>query len=730
MFRVLSRGSDTLDVHLPLKAALTVACGVAAVAGEAVAQETESRERPDVVTLEQVTVTARKVEEPVRQIPFGITVFDAESIERDRLQDARSIGRSTPGLNFVDVGARPGNLPNIRGVGSLIPLSGDDTSVPVFVDGVPLPVRAQDLDFVDIQRIEVLRGPQNSVFGRNAQAGAISITTADPTFEPVFEIGGEIGNFEHGRISALASGPLSETLAARLSGRFDTRGGDFADITRNDDVRGKNVTMLNGKVLWVPGDDTDVTLAFRYGNYDEEVFGVLFDDPGFPRQATDIEQRLELETAGAGLTVTHDFADFTLISVTGLQYYQLEQELDSTDGVVFGVIADLPPAVFDDPTVDFRLSAEDDIQVSQEIRLDGELTNGMRWLAGVSFFRADLDFDVAFSGDALDLFGDFEESFVTTSYATFGKVTVPFGDRLRATGGLRFTHEIKDFDGRFTDLSGTAAIPSTSQSDSLTFDLVTGRAALSYDFLPTFTGFASIARGAKAGGFQLLDIDAADGSPTSRFESAFTWSYEAGVRGTLLDGRLDLGASLFFNDTTDEHVQVFDVQSLQFIIENVDVQTYGVELETTARPVDRLALSAGVGLLQTEIVASDDPTIVAGNEAPFSPALTFNAAAQYAHPFDLLERDGELFGRIEYQYTGSRTIDPQNTVDLDPFDLVNLRFGWGSEGVSVYGFVDNLFDETYAETAFSFGTSVTGARVAAASPGLPRRFGVGARLRF
>ena len=724
--RLCNSGSPS---HPSLALALATAFGGSVVSGNAAAQETADQELTDAVTLESITVTARKLEEPVQQIPFGITVFDAGSIDRERIRDARSFGRSTPGFNFLDTGVRSGNLPSIRGVGSLLPTSSDDTSVPVFIDGVPVPVRAQDQEFFDVERIEVLRGPQNTVFGRNAQGGAINITTADPTFEPLFEIGGEIGTLGHRRVTGLASGPLSESVAGRVSGQFDTRDGDIDDVDGDDDIRAQDILNLNGKVLWIPSDDTDLTLGVRYGNYDEELGQGLLDDPDFPRQFADTTQNYDLETVGAGLTVTHDFGDAALTSVTGIQYYSVELQQDLTEGLVFGALTGLPPAFFDDPNADFRLQSEEDFQVSQEIRFDGELANGIRWLAGLSFFRADFNIDVNFRSTG-EVFGDFSEEVVSTSYAVFGEATLPVTDRLRAIFGLRYTYEIRDFEGQFTDLSGTAPVSATSQTDDRSFNLVTGRAALSYDILPELTGFASVSRGAKAGGFQLLDFDVTRGFPTSEFEPAFTWAYEAGLRGTLWDGRLDISTSAFFNDTKDEHVQVFDVESLQFALENLDVQTYGLELESVARPAKGLSFSFGLGLLQTEITSSDDPTIAVGNEVPFAPSLTFNLAAQYEHPLDVLGRAGDLFGRVEYQSVGSRTVDAENTVDLDSFDLVNLRFGWDSESISVYGFVDNLFDETYAEAAFVFGLSPTGDPVAAGVPGLPRRAGVGVSVRF
>lgn len=703
---------------------------VAVVYGVSVAPGALAQESEDVVVLDTIVVTARKIEEPVQRVPFGVSVFDVDSIDRRRLRDTRSFAGETPGLNFVDTGVRGSNIPNIRGVGSFFPQSSDDASVPVFIDGVPVPVRAQDREFFDIERIEVLRGPQNTLYGRNAQAGAISITTANPTFEPLFEVGGEIGNLGARRAIALANGPLGEQAAGRLAVQYDTRDGDIPDLNLGDDARDQDLVNASGKLLWRPSSATDVTLALRYGNYDEQpTQGAWFENLDFPQLSLDTPQSYELETLGGGLTVRHDFGGATLTSVTGVNHYTADFFADDSDGLVFQALTGFPPALFNDPDADFRTIAEKDILVSQEIRLDGELANGVRWLAGINLFRSELDFDFTFNSTGF-IQGDFDNRFTTTSYDGFGEVTIPVTDRLSISGGLRYAHEVRDFEGRFTDRSSGTLGADARETGSQSFDLVTGRAALTYDILPELTAFTSVARGAKAGGFQLADTDVARGFDASRFDPAYTWSYEAGVRGSVFGGALDVSASAFFTDTEGEHVQVSEPLTFQSVIRNIDTQTYGAELEGAVRPATGLTLSGGLTLLETEITGSEDPAVQSGNEIPFAPSLAFNLAAEYERPLAVLGRTGDVFARVEYQYVGARTTDPQNSFDLDSFDLVNLRAGWDSEQLSVYAFVSNLTDNTYAETAFLFGPAADGGRVSVGIPGQPRRFGVGARLRF
>ena len=722
--------SLTLPDRLTANTLLYAMCCPAIVAGlfgfpaTTVAQDTSSA-----TVLEPITVEARKIEEPVQRIPFGITVIGSTDVERQRIQETRGFTRITPGLNLTDVGVRSGNTINIRGVGSFLPISSEDSSVPVLIDGVPVPLRAADQTSLDIERIEVLRGPQDTLFGRNAQAGAINITTADPTFEPVFEIGGEIGNHNHGRATALANGPLGRDLAGRVAFQFRTRDGDIPDLNLDDDGRDQSLTNASGKLLWLPTDDTEISLALRYGNYDEEpVQGVFLEDPEFPRTFLDNKTSSDIETIGASLTVRHDFSFGRLTSVTGLQHYTSRFEVDDTDGFVFGALTGFPLSFFNDQNADFRIDRDDSLQITQDLRLNGELESGTQWLIGLSFFRSELEF-VSSTNASFFLDGVFDNDFTTTSYAAYGEVTVPITERLRLIGGLRFTHEEKELDEQFLDPSGSVAVFPSDQN-SRTFNLFSGRLGVTYDFVPEVTGFATISRGAKSGGFQLFDNNVAFGRSSTAFDAATTWTYEAGVRGQFFDGLIEASGSLFLNDTENEQIPVFQLTPFQGFVENLDTQTYGAEMEVVVRPVDGLALSGGLALLHSEITSSSTQRVQVGNELPFAPAVAFNIAAEYEHPLQVFDWDGMAFGRVGYEYVGSRAVDPQNTFDLPAFDLVNLSVGWNSDSFSIYGFARNLLDENYAETAFFVGNAPNGDRVSFGIPGLPRQFGVGTTIRF
>lgn len=679
----------------------------------------------------EIVVTARLIEEPIQRIPFGVTVIDTADVDNRAIDGSLSLSRATPGLNSAGFGVRNGFFPNVRGVGSFFPLSGDDASVPVFIDGIPLAVRSQDRDLFDVQRVEVLRGPQNTLYGRNAQAGAISITSIPPSFTPAAQINGEVGNDGYGRFEAAVTGPLTEDIAGRIAVRVRTNGGDVLNDAAPEVMRSGNVANLAGSLLWDISESTEARLNVRYGNYDEIPLGPLFADfPTFPRAFQDTSPIYELETLGVGLTVEHEFGNgINLTSITGFQTYQTFFTQDDSDGYIFEAITGFPAVFANNPAADFRVIQDDDVQLSQELRLDGAIGDGGSWVGGVSFYRNALDLSAEFNSTGF-VIGTFDNDFVTNSYSIFGEVTYPVTDALRVFGGLRYTLEQKDFETVFTDGSGGTLGISASDTGDETFNLLTGRAGITYDLVPTVTAFASVARGGKTGGFQLGDLDVRAGRSVSSFENALTWTGEVGVRGTLLDDRISFAASGFFNDTKDEHLQVFDLTTFEFIIENADTRTYGFELEGAFQATPWLSFDGSLAFLETEITDSDDPTVSSGNEVPYAPRLSFAVGTEVQQDLNVYGYDGAVIARAEYQFTGDRKGDAQNLVSLDSYGLVNLRVGWSGEHLDVYAFAENVFDTDYVDAIGIFGNGPTGAPVTSASPGLPAQYGAGLTLKF
>ncbi len=687
------------------------------------------------VTLEEISVTARKIEEDIRTVPFSVTAVTRRTLEDADIKDTEDLYRFVPNFNFTQSGLSFANLLNIRGIGSSSAVIAP--AVNYYVDGIPVPTRIFDQRFLDVEQIEVLRGPQGTLFGLNAQAGAVTIATGDPT--RVFEgmVGGEIGSHGRREATALLSGPVNETLALRLTGQLYGYDGDIENYlfsgpggvaSVNEMIRKETFGAVAGKALFTPDDDTTLTLAANYRrDRQRPTTGVWLDDPLSPRNAYNPVPESTVETGGLGLTITHDFGAARLTSITGLSRYTIGMEADILDGFLASAATGFPPFAFQSPT-NVRAIAEDNTQFTQEVRLDGEVA-GVRWVGGMSAFYSSFSSTTDITSTAMAN-GAYTAGMDTFDFAGFGEVTIPLSERLRLIVGLRATHETKDFTGTFLGRAGPVpAVPLFIQDGSGPHDFITGRTGLSYDLTSALTAYATIARGEKPGGYPLYNQFAALGIPASAYDSASTWSYEAGVKGSPFSDRIEIRAAVFYNDTSDEQLFTYSPTVGRFDVQNADTRSYGAEIELKARLTEALTFSGTLALLDTEVTEAANTNLI-GNVVPYAPDVTGSLVLDYRQPLTLGSLEGSLFGRAEYQYVGSRAIDPANSRFLDAYSLVNLRAGWQHSRFDFYGYVENVFDQSYVLSAFQSGTTATGTAVFAGVPGTGRAFGAGARVRF
>lgn len=690
-------------------------------------------------TLAPMVVTARKFAEPLQQVPFGLTVVSHSDMQNRQIQTSQDLYRWVPNFQFSDTGLPFSSLLNIRGLGSSSALI--SPSVNYYVDGVPVPSRVADFRFLDLERLEVLRGPQGTLFGLNAQAGVVNLITTEPGTPFGGEVGLAGGSFGHKQLSLTLGGAPTSGLAARFAGHvYDDKGNIqnviFASPTTikevERDVRSEFTGGLRGKVLFTPNEALRITTAMHYRHTRQRpTTGVLLDDPEFPRHAFNPIPEDRTQTAGVGLTLEWRFDWGRLTTISGYQYYDLGLKADILDGFIANAQTGLPPFAFQPPGLNVRTIDERNTQWTQEIRLDGVTPGGIRWLGGFNLLYADFVSTTDIVSQQLAN-GAYTGAMKTTNLAGFGEVTVPLLEHLRAIVGLRYTHEHKTFDGVFRGRPGRAPAASLFAEEGETTDnFVTGRIGLSFDVMPTLTAFATVARGEKPGGFLFFNQFAAQRVALQPFQSAATWAYEVGLRGRPLGPWLEVSTSLFYNDTQDEQLFSFNPLAGRFDVVNGDTETYGAEVEVRARPVTGLTLGGTLALLKTEIThgsAASQPLV--GNEVPYAPRLTASLLVDYRHPVPLLTLRGEAFGDVEWQHVDRRDIDPANSRRLAAYNLVHLRAGWQSQTVDVYAFVNNVFNEDYVSTGFRAGQTAAGVPVFGGVPGAPRTAGLGMRLRF
>lgn len=643
---------------------------------------------------EATLVTARKQEEPLSTLPLSATVVAGEDLDDGPVLTPRDAAARLPNVYFSEFSARRLSFPFVRGIGSGL----DDPAVITYVDDVPqFGFGGTNLPLLAVERIEFLRGPQGTLYGKNALGGLIHVRGRRPSTTRELGVGATFGNYDLFEYQGSFSGPMLGGLGdvAVVSSERD-------GYTRND-FTGNRVDERDGlfgraRMLWNPTRDSELELA---------VFGEHARDGGF---ALGEIGALEADPHH----IDQDFEGLANRDVLApsLVYRRLGETLDFTSVSAWQTWDVLELSDFDFSPIDgVRRRAEQEQQyVYQELRLGTPAEEGrgeLRWLVGASGFLSDAERQAAnvFRPDGAGIFfppgsegtdladGQFDDQGV----AAFGELTVPLGEAFELSGGLRYDRETKEVERTRTFDPGTGPIVTDQGDERETFDEVLPSAALSYALTDETTTFVRAARGFKAGGFNLA---APAGSES--FEAETAWSYELGVR-TALDGeRVSLGATVFLVDWEDMQLSLFDASAGGYIANAGESESRGLELEGGWRSRDWLELDASFGWLDTEIQEFVDPfgNDTAGNDLPQAPETTWSVGATLgASDARRAGLRDSWYLRAEYSAVGDFYYDAGNLEGAD-YALANLLLGYDTDALSLSFWVRNAFDEEYVPIAF------------------------------
>jgi len=686
--------------------------------------------------LEEVIVTATKRAESLQDIPVTVNAFSAETIQEAGIQNASDLAILTPALN-INVNTSPFNARmTIRGVGTAQTDPALEPSVGLFVDGVFLGRSGLGMsDLTDIERIEVLQGPQGTLYGKNTNAGAISVITKKPNFEE-FEghVEASAGDYSMYRLTASASGPLTDTLAYRLSGSTHERDG-FYDNSAGDDLNDADDWNLQGKLQWEPTDALSILLSASHIDRDTnccgadaiqtEAFNNELAAQGFSPDNNDpydysvqpgADNSFAMESDLASLTINYGTGSGEVTSITAWNDYSYEiaQDPDRSQLDVLTLVND-------------QFSGD---SFSQELRFDSSVGDNIDYMVGLFYYEQTTkrggdepfvflgaDFVnlatqsgflpvpaaiIAAAGD--NLITDYQQD--TETIAAFGQATWHIGERWHVTGGLRWTDEKKDSD-LFSQTNSTApSIGGLTFLDSVStpIDAELSRSSDNVDWLlraamdigDDSMVFASAATGTKSGGFQTVN-GAAD---EREFEDEETLTYELGVKSTLLDARLRVNASAFYSEIDEFQAQrQLESGVGTFVSNEAVVEISGLDFQVEALPLPNLTLSAGL-LYMHKYDITDGPND--GDELPFTADYSGNLAATLVFPLG----DGAIYWRTDYSYMDDHSTNvaaSEDLVDSDVDDrtLVNTKLGWRNDNwnVSIWG--RNLTDDEYASQTAS-----------------------------
>jgi iron complex outermembrane receptor protein len=654
--------------------------------------------------LEEIVVTADFRESPIEELPISVTVLDREELRATTQQHFEEAIRRVPNLNLSGEGSRARYF-QLRGVGELEQYDGaPNPSIGFIIDDIDFSGLGSVGTLFDIDRVEVLRGPQGTRYGSNALGGLVYMRSESPSDVLSADVEATAGSDGTDGLGAAFGGPIGDELGFRVSAQTYENNG-FRDnvLLGRDDTYGRDELTARGKLAWSPSDDVRVDFTGLYidvdNGYDawaiDNGFTTYSDDPGRDAQ----------QSAAGSVRVLAELERVDVVSITGFADTDAVFSFDAD----WGNAGYWAPYVYDYVTTNDRERRT----ASQEFRLlskPGAMLSGRGdWLAGA--YVLDLDegndqrsigvYEDPFCGPVCSLTADTvgRSDYDATNVALFGQVAIAATDRLGVTVGLRWEQRSADY----ADSNANLFSPDD--------DMLGGELAFDWKLAERRSAYVRLARGYKAGGFNVslagVDFGNVDNVPLSaeniEFDPESMTSLEAGIRATSADGRLHADVGVFVARRHDQQIKVplqlrlGDPSSFLFVTANSERGDHrGVEATVEWRATERLELSAAVGLLRAEIEEfSLFPTLV-GREQAHAPEYTYSLGAAYSTPSGWWARL-DLSGMDEFFY------DYGHDQVSQPYGLANLSLGrdWNSWSVKLWA--RNVLDEEYGVRGFYFG---------------------------
>lgn len=696
------------------------------------------------MVLDDITVTARKRPERLWDVPFSVDVRTTTQLERNRAIDAGSVLRDIGGVSFGTFGDRTNAFLVLRGVGPVYnPLSPDDSSVITFVDGVPLSIAASASAYLDLARIEVLKGPQSTLFGRNTTGGAINLIPVLPGHVANGFARGEYGTGNTYRLEGAVGGPLvPDVLAGRIAFRASGAGGYIRNTAGPDLGRDRNIAG-RGSLLFTPSERLSWLISFSGEHANDVPVQYSLHAPGFPRLAAQNLAKDKRTITVANSKLEYAFDGAVLTAQTSLSTFRSSVPFNIGDFFISSRQLGLPPDAFADPATNYGRPKRDETRFTQEVRLSSTAGSAVAWLLGGVYYRdrSKQDFPRNFWPYGAAQSGDHTYRNVTTGQALFGELTYPLWDRLKLSVGGRLAHEKKDFRGTFTSDGTPGALPFFAESGKLRDTFWTGRMALSYEWSEQFVSFASVSRGYKTGGFGNDNSLDWAGVPRVPYRPSTILTYEIGGRAHLLDRKLALQGALFFNDMKKAQMMTWDYTSFTMQALNVDARSAGFELDARYQVTPNWDIAGGVAYTHSRLrnvsadLAAAQPGLRNGNQLSFVPAWTMKASLGYSKPASEMGIGGRLasatfFGNVRYNLIGKRYTDPANAGRVEPSHIVSARLGMSWDHGEVYLFGDNLLGKKYVTVNQPYGPAGDGSPLFGASYARGMTVGVGMALKF
>lgn len=698
--------------------------------------------------LGEVIVSANKQLQNIQQTPISMTAVQSKQIEQLQINELNELNRVAANFNSYDDGGGSFQVFASRGIYtiSVIPAIG------IYVDEVPFFASYGFPTLLyDVERIEILKGPQGTLYGRNALAGAINIITKRPTNQTKGFMQFGYGNLNQLNTSAGVSFPvIKDKLFAKVNAGYTERDGYIDNIAIDtDNLLERESATVGFKMNYYPTNRLSFSLSSGLEVREVNAYALLggfgFSNEMFDslKQSNPYEVNFDRQgiynttTTYHALKVSYDFPKATLSSIASLQYYETERNNDDFDFTPFDI--------------NYIANGENsNYTISEELRINSTDDGKFNWIGGLFLYYVDRDdinptVSTELAGNSAGEFTQrLDADIQQTGLALFGQADYKLTSRLSVLIGLRYEIERSEITAirehfrngqNFEDPGNTILTPEGPQPSPLvnssfqtdaTFDALSPKIGVDYEISDDLFLFGNVARGYRPGGLnQFIDDEDA-----AKYEPEFSWNYELGVKSSWLNNRLKANLTGFYINWQDQQLTtVVDLTTFLFGVDNIGKSTsQGVELEMNYLPVKGLDLTANIGYLSTEIT---DYEVIGftgelinneGNQQGYSPEWNGNFSAHYERK---LGSKTAAFIGLDYIFQSEMFFDPENTVKQDAYGLLNGRIGASYQGFEVSLWGKNITDEVY----FSYGYGVGGA-ASFTSYGLPSTYGFTTTYRF
>ncbi|MDO9377070.1 MAG: TonB-dependent receptor [Ferruginibacter sp.] len=678
------------------------------------------------VQLETVTITADKKEAVIQSAPLSVTAVTAQQVKDYRLWNAKDLAGIVPNLYSGNSGDER-NVTSIRGITT----TSYDPAVATYVDGV----NQFNLDtyipqLSDIERVEVLRGPQSTLYGRNATGGVINIITKKPTNQTNGFVELSLGNYNQQRYSAGIRVPvIKDKLFFGASGLFNTRDGYYTNEFTSKSFDDQRQASGNFYLKFLPAKQWAITLNQKFqNNVNDGAFPLVngveeaFANPY--KLSQDAVGRMKDNTSNTSLSINHSgpMIEFTSQSSWQRNYRYYASPLDG----------DFSPAdavsVINNFGKDWNI-----VKVfTQEFRVGSPTVSvsKLNWTAGLYLFHQNSPVKQAthFGKDA-GLLGIPQSYFSTintsiaknTGVAFFAQATYALTEKLKLTGGLRYDYENKKLSvmGEYQPDGQDAIVTRPDTSASNNFNALSPKLGLQYESDANTNFYATYSRGFRTGGLTQLSSDPSQ-PPLYPYDPEYSNNVEIGIKKIFMDAKLQIHAAAFLTHLTNAQVPTLVLPDAITITKNTGKLTSkGFELEVLATPIPGLQLGYSFGYADAnyaslKISSNSQQLDLEGKKQIYTPDVTSMLNAQYSYVLNPAQQL-KLVARGEWFYFGRRYFDAANTIRQAPYNLLNTRVGVSLKQYDLYFWLRNITGSKYMEYAYDFG---------AVHLGTPRTVGV------